>query len=205
MLMVTETTGNLRHLVEASNEVVGLDFRTPRLWLAFIARASCEQKAADRLRECRIRAYWPNYCVTEAIGRHQGNGHRLRGARLRSIIPGFIFVAVGIGAEPEFDLHAIVDETPGLLGYMRNGSGEVAQLREADIQQIRKIEGDHNLPPARDHVHNFKMGDKVRFKHAPAWVGKVIEFCSDGRLSVGVLLFGRVVPVKGMPHQVERI
>ena len=79
------------------------------------------------------------------------------------------------------------------------------QLEEpsAANQCIRAIEADENKPPPAKHVHNFRIGQKVRFKAAAGWMGKIIEFCSDGRISVGVPMLGRVAPVKGLPHQIE--
>ena len=67
-----------------------------------------EQRAADWLREGNIRVYWPNYCVSEAVGQ-AANGRHFRRGRLRALIPGYLFVAVRrIG---EVDLNAIVENT----------------------------------------------------------------------------------------------
>ncbi len=182
------------------SDINGLDFRTPRAWLALIAIASREQKATDRLREFHIRAYWTNYVVSEADTRlPSGRLHYSR--RLRALIPGFIFVAVR--ADGEIDLSTIVEETPGIVGYMRDGAGYPAKLTELDIGRIREIEADQNRAPPARHVHNFKIGQRVRFKLYPVWMGKILEFCSDGRISVGVPMLGQIAPAKGLPHQIE--
>ena len=185
---------------EHSGDIVGLDFRAPRAWLALIAVTRREQKAADRLREFHIRAYWPNYVVSEGDCRLP-SGRMRRSARLRAIIPGFIFVAVR--AHGEIDLSVVIEETPGLIGYMRDGAGFPAKLTELDITRIREIETDQNKPLAAKHVHNFKVGQRVRFKLYPAWAGTIEGFCSDGRISVGVPMLGQIAPAKGLPHQIE--
>lgn len=194
--------GNLAQVREAieGDGIVGLDFRTPRSWIALIAVAGREQKAADRLRENHVRAYWPNYCVSEAVGR-QANGRSFCAPRLRALIPGYIFIAVR--RDGEINLSAVVEETPGIRGYMRNGMGEPAALTERDITKIRELEADQNKAPVKSHVHNFKTGQKVRFKLIPEWRGPIAAFCDDGRISVAVAMLGRIVPTKALPHQIE--
>lgn len=201
MLMATEKTLQCTQDQEfESRDTIGLDFRAPREWLALIAMASREQKAADRLREMHIRAYWPNYVVSEADCRLP-SGRLRRSGRLRAIIPGFIFIAIRAGSN--FDLSVVIEETPGLIGYMRDGAGYAACLTELDIKRIREIEADQNTPSPTKHVHTFKVGQRVRFKLYPSWIGKILQFYSDGRISVGVSLLGRITPVKGLPHQIE--
>lgn len=200
MLMANELAKAFEAHDLVSDDVVGLDFRVPRCWRALVAISSREQRAADWLREARIRAYWPNYSTSEPMTQLPSRRH-FRQGRLRALIAGFIFVAVKFGSE--IDLGAIVDNTPGIIGYMRDGSGMAATITERDIGKIREIEGDQNRPPPAKHVHTFKVGQKVRFKKVPEWQGKIMEFCSDGRISVGVPLLGQVAPVKGLPHQME--
>ena len=204
MLVANETEGNMadvfHSVAEISDDAVGLDFRAPRYWRALIALASREQRAADWLRESRIRAYWPNYSVSESVGR-QANGWRARGRRLRAISPGFVFVAVP--PDSELELHRIVEDTPGIIGYMRDGTGLAATITEHDIRRIREIEGDHNRPPPAKHVHSFRIGQKVRFKIDRGLTGKIVEFCADGRIGIEAEKLLGGATVKAWPHQIE--
>lgn len=184
------------------NGIVGLDFRTPRYWRAFLAIAGREQKAAEWLKDARVAVYWPNYAVSQAVGALP-NGRHTRALRLRALIPGFLFVPVAQSVE--INLHAVVEQVPALYGYMRDGVGNAAAVSESDIHCIRRIEAEENTPAPAKHVHNFKIGQKVRFKQATTWVGKILEFCNDGRISVGVPMLGQIAPVKGLPHQIEAV
>lgn len=197
-------TGNLTQAFRAYDptldDVVGLHFRTPRCWRALFAVSGREQKAADWLREWHIHAYWPNYCVMEVVGRN-GNGRIVRGWRCKALIPGFIFIAVRVGSA--FNLGDLVGDTPGVVGYMRNGLGEPATITEHDITRIREIEGDHNRPTPAKHVHNFRTGQKVRFKVDPVLRGKILAYCADGRISIEVEKLLGGATVKAWPHQLE--
>jgi transcription antitermination factor NusG len=200
MLMAGNLADAFKEL--ATDDYVGLDFRTPRCWRALIAISSREQKAADWLREAHIRAYWPNYAESE-VATMLPNGRPYRRGRLKALIPGFIFVAVRDKAE--IDLGGIVEQTPGIIGYMRDGGGYAATVTERDIECIRGIESDKNKPSPKKHVHNFKMSQRVRFRAAESWIGKIEEFCPDGRIGVGVPLLGRIAVIKALPHQIEPV
>lgn len=175
-----------------------LDFSTPRVWAALIARPSKEQDAMDRLKEYKLFAYWPCYL------KQQNCGSGRRRSIFTPVIPGYIFIAVREGSNQ--DPWGVVRQTPGVIGYVRNGFGSPALLSDADIEVIRNIEGRLNIPPPAELVHTFKVGDKVHFlddiyKQWPH--GKVKALAEGNRISVEVPLMGRVVPVTVFPHQIE--
>lgn len=144
----------------AMREVVtfgsGLKFTEPRIWRALIARSAKEQHAADWLKRDRLYVYWPNY------ERQINAGRRRCRTLLSPVMPGYLFLATRDEAN-EPSLQALIDVTPGLMGYVRDGSGNAASLTNFDIEIIRRIEAGLNLPSPKKHVHRFKSGDHVRF------------------------------------------
>lgn len=171
-------------------------------WYAVIVRSQREQDAADGFRRENVSAYWPNYVRQQPMGRHAGiRRHRVIFA---PIIPGMIFCPTA-----DHDLFwAAIQRIPHVLNMLRKTEGHPATLSNADIEVIRRIEGEHNEPPAIKPVHIFKNADKVRFIDdiASQWpAGKVTRLAADGRISVEVYLMGRMVPIWVLPHQIEKI
>jgi transcription antitermination factor NusG len=190
-----------RELITFGN---GLNFREPRVWRALTARPSKEQKAADWLKLRSLHAYWPNYSK-EIRAAGLANGTHRRRTVFCSIIPGYLFMATRDEAN-EPSLQALVEQVPGLIGFVRDGSGNAASLTNDDIEIIRRIESNENLPPAKSHVHRFKTGDDVRFADdlLGRWPnGKIAELAADGRIVIEVALLGRMVPVRALPFQIE--
>lgn len=182
---------------------VAMDFSAPRVWVALQARASKEQDAADWLKASRLFAYWPCYARDINAG-GRTNGYARRRVRYRALIPGYIFVAAVKGCNPDPSL--VVNQTPGIIGYMRDPSGFPLTLGEEDIQRIRRIESDENTPPNPKTAHKFKSGQKVRFSDRLLgnWPPGVVErLADDGRISIGVPLLGRIVSMLVFPHQIE--
>ena len=194
---------------ESVGGLIGLDgevmtVETPRQWLALQAKALREQEAADWLKRAKLWAYWPCYLKHDAAGSARRNGYMRRRPRFASLLPGIIFVAARDGSR--VSPHGLVQSIPGLMGYMRDGSGHPALLCERDIDIIRRIELDENLPPSPRTAHRFKTGDKVRFANDlyGAWpAGQIERLADDGRISVAVPLLGRVVAILVHPHQIE--
>lgn len=174
-------------------------------WLALKTRSNKEQAAADWLRKDRFRVYWPNYIAVEGSGKLP-NGRQGRAPVLRAIIPGYLFF--GVRDEQEFDVTAICENTPGIMGYMRDPRGGYATLGHPDIAKIRIIEAGQNLPPSKESVHRFHIGQRVRFTDdlIDRWPpGKIIALAKNGRITTGVRLLGQIVPITGLPHQIEAI
>lgn len=181
-----------------------LDFRTPRNWTALIARPSKEQDAADWLKNAGLLAYWP--CFVDQIRHHQQRaaGRAKRFPRYKSVIVGYIFMAVRVGDNT--DPWNIVRETPGIISFVRNAEGNAARMAEEDIAVIRRIEGGLNLPINPKTAHVFKCGDKVHFVDDlyGRWPnGVVFRLAENGRIIVNVPLLGQVVPIEVFPHQIE--
>jgi transcription antitermination factor NusG len=63
--------------------------------------------------------------------------------QLASIIPGYLFMGEHLDAG---DPWPIVHDTPGIRSFVRNSTGHAASLTDDDIEIIRRIEGDENLP-----------------------------------------------------------
>ncbi len=176
-----------------------MDFTTPRKWYALLTIANKEQAAADwiRIRSPGTWIYWPNVSKLNPIGRGS------RRLQLVSIIPGYLFMGDHIDAG---DPWPIVHDTPGIRSFVRNSTGHAASLTDDDIEIIRGIEGDQNLPQDPKTAHRHKTGDKVRFASDlyGRWPnGQVSRLAEDGRIVVEVSLLGRMVPVLVYPQQIE--
>jgi transcription antitermination factor NusG len=209
MLMATEPKiGNLEQVYEATTpaEIVREQQRYPfKGWYAIIVRSSREQDAADGFRRSNVLAYWPNFEKQILINKGR-LGHRRRRVIFAPIIPGLIFCPTA-----DADLFwAVIKRVPYVLNLMRKFSGDVVNLANEDIDIIRLIEAGLNTPdlPIKT-LHNFKMGEKVRFiddingRWPP---GKIIELYDDGRITIETTAMGRAVPIRNvLPYQIERI
>lgn len=197
MLMATD--GNLAHVRDAFETSPSLreQQRFPyKGWYAVIVRSQREQDAANGFRRENVSAYWPNYVRQVAAGRSQ------RRAVFAPIFPGLIFCPTA-----DADLFwSAIQRIPYVLNMLRKDGGVPATLSNADIEKIRRIEGDQNEPPPVKPVHSFKVGRKIRFSdEMPVqWPpGKIVRLNGDGRIVVDVYLMGRMVPITVLPHQVE--
>lgn len=172
-----------------------------RGWYALIAKSGREVNAANGFRDQRVRCYWPNY--EKQINASRGR----RRCIFTAIIPGLLFSPIA----DESLFWAVIDNVPYVLNLLRNCSGDLITLENADIEIIRRIEAGENTPlPPTQAFHNFKIGEKVRFiddingRWPP---GKIIGLSDDGRISIEVPgVMGRAVPFREvLPHQVERM
>lgn len=181
-----------------------LPYRAARDWFGLIVRPMREMDAADWLKRLRLAVYWPNYVSNDATSRGVKGQRLIRRPRRKSVISGTMFLAVPMGCrEPCI----IVEEVPGVYGWLRTNNGDALRVRESDIETIRRIEAGLNLPPPIGVMHNFAPGDKVRIcddLYSNWQKGTVNRLETDGRISVDVPgLFGRVTPVQFYPHQIE--
>ncbi len=170
---------------------------------AVVVRAQRDQDAADGFRRENVSAYWPNYVRQRPMGRHAGiRRHRVI---LSPLFPGLIFCPTA-----DADLFwAAIQRIPYVVNMLRKDGGVPAVLSIADIELVRHIESDANGPPAMRPVHNFKIGQKIRFvdDKLSIWPpGEIIRLDADGRISTQVYLMMRAVPIHGiLPHQIEAI
>lgn len=202
--MLAKTDTAIRSMGLRGYDGCDVDFASPRCWTMLTARPSKEQDAADWLKNSRLFAYWPCFTKQVLSQRSPVNGRSQRRVRFLPVIPGYIFMAASVNtyADP-FD---IVRQTPGIIGYVRDGSGRPAILSDYDVDVVRKIEALLNLPYNPKTSHKFKVGDKVRFcgDLLGRWLPGVIDRLeSDGRIVVGTPLLGRIVPITVFPHQIE--
>lgn len=177
-------------------------YAEPRVWYALTVRPGREQDAADWLKRGSVHAYWPCFTRQVSSGRKAPNGRHTSVARLSSVIPGYLFMAGRPGTDP----WVIVHQAPGIVGYLRDAIGDAATLSNVDIEVIRRIEGEMNMPRPKDHAHNFKIGHKVRLidgvlAHWPN--GKITALADNGQISLEVNLLGRAVAIWVRPHQIE--
>lgn len=175
-----------------------------RRWLMLAARPGKEADAADLLRLRAVGVYWPNY-FRQTQWPTRANGYRRRTSRCCSIMPGYLFAPMDMADTIPWQ---IIETTPGVLQYLRDGSGNPAFLLPADIEIIRKIEDGLNTPLPKDLRHGFKTGDRARFTDdlTGRWPpGRVVLIEKSGRISVETVLLGRSVTIRVLPHQIERI
>jgi transcription antitermination factor NusG len=112
-----------------------------------------------------------------------------------------------VPAPPTATFWDVVARNVGIVKVVRNYSGELAALPNADIEVIREIDRGLNTPKPGKSLHNFKTGQKVRFCDdlLHRWPpGIVAGSTNDGRISVEVEVMGRIVPFMVFPHQIER-
>jgi transcription antitermination factor NusG len=120
------------------------------------------------------------------------------------VIPGYLFVV----PDPIKTFWEVTKRNiEGIANVVRTFSGDLAMLKDSDIDVIRSIERTMNTPVPGKTLHNFKTGDKVRFvdDNVSRWPpGRVAGTNGDGRIVVDVEVMGRVVPFQVFPHQVEK-
>lgn len=177
-----------------------ISFNEPRVWFALTVRPGREQDAADWLKHSQVHAYWPCYTRQFPSGQRAPNGRARTVARLCAVIPGYLFMA----SRPEADPWPVVHQAPGISGYLRDATGDAASVSNEDIEVIRQIEAGMNLPPPPKHIHQFKIGMKVRFIDLPWRPGRVIRLADAGEIGVETQLLGQAVTVRVRPHQIVR-
>ena len=176
-----------------------IDFFTPRTWHLLTIDPSRPRAIAEWLQRAKLWVYWPNFTV-QMSGRC-GN----RRSKQVSVLHGYMPLAVHTERP---DTWSVVHRTPGVRGFMRDGYGRPARIRECEIEAIREIEGKLNLAPQQAAYSAFPTGTNVRFigEKQRSWdTAKVIEVADDGRIRVGVLLFNREVPIWVDASEIEAI
>jgi transcription antitermination factor NusG len=162
----------------------------PQQWCMLLVRPGMERDARDSFHRYGVRAYWPNY---HSFLRSTLPLRERRRRDYRSVIPGYLFVP----ALPTETFWDIVERIPGVENVVRGFSGDLAMLKDADIDVIRSIEAGMNTPIPGRTPHNFKTGDKVGFidDNAQRWPpGRIGGSSNDGRITVEIGVMGRLVP-----------
>lgn len=205
MLMTTEN-GNMEQVRTALQGITGVQLSPDRddgaEWYMVIVRSNYHLNAVDGLRRAGLRAYWPSYERSVASKR------MVMGRQTRRSIRFGILPYVLSPRCPGYDFASTSERITAILDIVRTYSGNPLFLRDSDIKIIRKIDISLNTPKPEASAHNFKVGDKVRFRDdlVHQWPpGVVVKVAREARISVEVNLMGRKVPVTVFPFQIERI
>lgn len=206
MLMAADTNGNLDQVRSALEGITGTKLSPDRddgsEWYMVIVRSNYQLDAVDGLRRAGLRAYWPSYERSVASRRIIAGRHASRSVRY-GILP-----YVLSPRSPGLDFTSASERIVSILDIVRTYSGNPLLLRSGDINIIRRIDVTMNTPKPEASLHNFKVGDKVRFADdlMNQWPpGSIVKVAREGRISVEVNLMGRKVPITVFPHQIERI
>lgn len=163
-------------------------------WHVLLVEAGREFKTHEWLDEkLKVSTYLPIYSRKTRL-RGRANVHRFY-----PVIPGMLFIPrsmVGIyRRQMVFDLCHI-------YGVMKTTDGKWATLTKADIELIRRMEGELNSPTITPTAawKQFTVGQPVKFTdevYAAAFGGgKIFEIANEGRIGLEVIgLFGRVTRI----------
>lgn len=161
-----------------------ISFRTDRTWYPVVCQPNKERCAADWAMRGALRPYWPHY----VIHKHGRDGKQRK--RMRSVIPGLIFIPFAPGLET----FAYVRSLPGVWDFLLLG-GEPQALMEWQIDEIRDTEGRLNLVPDDLTVPDWcQKGALVTIKIVgdQSWdlTGPVVDIASGARIGVEVQMLG---------------
>ncbi|HLH95029.1 MAG TPA: transcription termination/antitermination NusG family protein [Xanthobacteraceae bacterium] len=165
-----------------------------REWHALIVSPNREIKAAERLINLNVLIYLPVFSKQAISGLNTTKTSH----RLWPIMPGLMFAPTRIMNIQHRDP---VMKWAGVRDFIRSSKGLPAVLRQDDIERIRKIEAQLNLPPPPDpDVGPLEIGDEVEFRDRGnaefLGSGKVFKVANESRIGVEVTkLFGRVIRV----------
>ena len=161
----------------------------PVRWRALDVQSGKERQACIWLRMRQFQPYWPRYRSENRIHANRKN------IRWKSVIPGYVFLPIpsNIVFLPIHPASAGSDFfrfAPGIRGFMRNGSGNIVELRSADIDQIKDIEEalQSSIIAAEQGIP-FKVGQKVRIVK-PGIEAKIVEITSKRRIIVEAQFLG---------------
>lgn len=167
----------------------------PHHWHALLAVPGSERRACIWLkRECGLKPYWPRYQTEFRLQRRSK-------IQWRSVIPGYIFLPAPVN-------YRKVESGPKIRRFLRNGTGDVAQIPywgKQGIEEIIKIEASLNANPiaARDGIP-FKKDQMVRI--IPLEIsGKILRIDSRRRVVILVDMFGGTVPLTVAVGDIESV
>lgn len=205
MLMTTEN-GNLEQVRNALTGITGVKVEAPReetsKWYMMIVRSNYHLDAVDGLRRQGLRAYWPSY-ERAVASRRMVMGRQTRRSVRFGILPYVLTERDGAT-----DVNRAIERIAAVMDIVRTYSGNALMLRARDVDVIRRIDVGMNTPKPEPTLHNFKMGQKVRFCDdlSSTWpLGVITKIAREGRINVEVNMMGRKVPITVFPHQIERI
>ncbi len=170
-------------------------------WRALLVKSSGEMKAAKWLHRVQIFPYAPTFT------RHVHWRGKIHHARQHAVIVGMIFVPERYLDSVSVEAWRAVSELAGIYGEMRGTAGEMARISKSDIEEVRRMEADLNLPQEAIGVE-FKVGQEVRFKDGSLWQGwnggTVFDIVDVCRIGVEIpKLFGCGAPVYVPASEIE--
>lgn len=194
--------GNMEQVRSALEGITGQPAAVMSLqkWLMIIARGGRDLDVVDSLRRHGTRAFWASY-EELTVTRQIVNGQPVRRLKRIGIVPGIVFTP----ADPHRNMTVFLEHIVGAVDFAKKASGAPLLIDDDDIEIIRRIDGTDQAKPSK--AHDFKVGDKVRFKDdinrrwPPGLVTRVVP---NGRISVELSGMGRKLELRPLPHQIER-
>ena len=172
-------------------------------WYAVHTYVGHEEKAKDnilnRARSLGIadRIYQVVVPMEETV-EHAGGGKKE--VVKRKLFPGYIFVQVDLGDNPDEPNEAweVVRYTPGVTGFVGTATHAVPLTREEEARMLGNIgiSGNQERPKVKI---SFNVGDMVQVTSGPFsdFTGVVSDLDPDkGKVKVLVSIFGRETPVE---------
>lgn len=158
-------------------------------WLGLLPEVNRESRSADRLARLNIYCYLPRF--SRVICRRGGRSCR----RWYAVLPGLMFVPVEFMDVANRD--RVLDWAHIRTPHFIRTAGGTGILAKADIERIRQMEAELNLPPSDIPAANgraLKPGARARFLAGSfQWLGEgvVVDVASKARIGVEVdQLFG---------------
>jgi len=152
-------------------------------WYVLLSQG--ERRACRWLVRRQYAPYWPTYVGTVKLNRHR------RQARVRSVLPGYLFLP--LPAEPEPNWRLIL-KTPGVREVIRDVDNVPIIIKDIEITHIRDIEAALNASPmcAVEGIP-FRLGQMVRVTNDALWQwrGPIMRIDHGGQITIEVEMFGR--------------
>lgn len=172
-----------------------------RDWYALLVESGKERKASDWLEIRQFQPYWPRYKGTVKLNRHR------RAMRLRSVIPGYLFLPLGHDANWRLILSKEA-KAKGIREVLRNGQADYARLNDGHIDSIRNIEIALNSSAlcAVEGIP-FKVGQFIRLI-AGAFSGiegKIIQIDKGRRITLESFMFGRTTRMTVTASEIDSV
>ena len=153
-------------------------------WFALFTESGSERKATIWLKQRNHYPYWPRYMGQVKLRRQR------RGFRWRSVIPGYLFLAI---PEPFIADWEAIEETPGVRGVMRKANWDLVEFKPKDIEDINRIEKALNESPiAANEGIPLRVSQRVRIRSGifKGHETTVVAIEKKRKITVEVPMFG---------------
>ena len=167
-----------------------LEVAVPQRWYLLRVHPSREASVMRTFARRNISAYLPTITKSAVVTRYRiGYSVDVKRNVTMPLFPGLILV-------PDFEYNQDrLRSIDGVVGFLRFGPC-TAFLNQKLIADVRNIEAIGNVPPSK-RERMYALGQLVRVVDGPfaSFAGRIERLDSNGRLSVLVDLFKRMVPV----------